>query len=300
MSELMVLGGTMGLHLAVRIAKLMNIELGDIEVKKFPDGETYIRVKSNVEGKNVIYINSLQRNPNDQVIETIYTLETLRDLGAEKVIAIIPYMAYARQDDRFNPGEAISIRILGKLFRSIKVDRIYTIDMHLHRIRDPREVFGEGFRNLTAVKELAKYVKKHYNLENTVVIGPDEESEQWAKIMAEELGVDFGVLEKRRITAEQVTIEAKGVNVKERDVVIVDDIISTGGTIEAAVKALGNLGARNIIVTCAHPLLVGNALPRLLKLNIVDLIGTDTVLSPISKVSVAPVLVEALKKDLKT
>ena len=295
----MVLGGTMGLHLAVRIAKLMNIELGDVEVKRFPDGETYIRVKSNVEGKNVIYVNSLQRNPNDQVIETIYTLETLRDLGAEKVIAIIPYMAYARQDYRFNPGEAISIRILGKLFRSIKVDKIYTIDMHLHRIRDPREVFGEGFKNLTAVRELAKYVKKHYNLENTVVIGPDEESEQWAKIMAEELGVDFGVLEKKRVTAEQVIIEAKGVGVDGRNVIIVDDIISTGGTIEAAVKALRNLGVRDLIVTCVHPLLASNALPRLLKLNIVDLIGTDTVLSPISKVSVAPVLVEALKRDHK-
>jgi len=298
MKDVIVLGGTSGFHLAYRVSKLLGAELGDVEVKSFPDGETYIRIISDVKDKTVIYINSLQPSPNDKIIETLYTLETLRDLGASKILAVIPYMAYARQDERFNPGEAVSISILSKLFRALDIDAIYTIDMHLHRITDPTKLFGARFYNLTGVRELAKYIKKNYSVENTVVIGPDEEAEQWAKIMAEELGgIEYTVLEKKRISAEEVVIETRDVNVKDKNIIIVDDIISTGGTMVEAIKAIKRLGAKEIIITCVHPLLVGKAYHRLLKLEPKDLIGTDTVLSPISKVSVAPAIVEEIKKN---
>ncbi len=298
MEGVVVLGGSSGYHLAYRVSKLMRAELGEIDVKTFPDGETYIRILSNVENKTVVYINSLQRNPNDKIIETLYTLDTLRDLGASKIIAVIPYMAYARQDERFNPGEAVSIHILAKLFKTIDVDEIYTIDMHLHRISDPTKLFGAKFHNLTGVRELAKYVKQNHEIENTIVIGPDEEAEQWAKIMAEELGgIDYSILEKKRVSAEEVIIQTRDIDVKDKNIVIVDDIISTGGTIVESVKALRRLGAKEIIVTCVHPLLVGKAYYKLLKLDLKDIVGTDTVLSPISKVSVAPVIVEEIRKN---
>ncbi len=300
MNGVLVLGGSCGEHLAYRIAKLLNGQLGEIEVKKFPDGETYIRVWAEVEDKTVIYVNSLQRGPNELIIETLYTLDTLKDLGARRIYAVIPYMAYARQDERFNPGEAISIYSLAKLFRAIDVDGIYTIDMHLHRITDPTKLFGAKFHNLTGVRELAKYVRENHSLENTVIIGPDEEAEQWAKIMADELGgLDYSILEKKRLSAEEVIIETRDINVKDRNIVIVDDIISTGGTIVEAVKALRKLGAKDIIVTCVHPILVGRAYTKLIKLDLKDLAGTDTVLSPISKVTVAPAIAEALKKVLQ-
>lgn len=299
MRDIVVLGGTSGFHLAYRVSKLLGVTLGDVEVKSFPDGETYIRIMTDVKDKTVIYINSLQPNPNDKIIETLYTLETIKDLGASKVLAVIPYMAYARQDERFNPGEAVSIFILSKLFKTINIDAIYTIDMHLHRITDPTKLFGAKFYNLTGVRELAKYVKKNHNIENTVVIGPDEEAEQWAKIMAKELGgLEYSVLEKKRISAEEVVIETRDVNVKDKNIIIVDDIISTGGTMVEAIKAIKRLGAKEIIITCVHPLLVGKAYHRLLKLEPKDLIGTDTVLSPISKVSVAPAIVEEIKKNI--
>jgi len=300
LSNLLILGGRAGEHLAIRIAKTLNAELGEIEVKHFPDNEIYIRIKSDVESKDIIYINSLQRGPNDLIVETIYTLETIKELGARRIIAVIPYMAYARQDDRFNPGEAISIKILAKMFKSIGLDKLYTIDMHLHRITNPKEIFGEGFENLTAIGEIAKYIKQNHSIENSIVIGPDEESKQWAQIMAKELGgLEYDILVKRRITAEKVVIEPKEVDVSGRNVIIIDDIISTGGTIEEAVKVLRKLNARKLIVACVHPILVGRALPRLLRLNLTDLIGTDTILSPISKVSVAPVIVKAILKFLK-
>lgn len=299
MSNIIVLGGSSGEYLAYKVAKILNAEFGEIEVKKFPDGETYIRILPDVNGKRVIYINSLQRGPNDLIIETFYTVDTLKDLGAKEIYLVVPYMAYARQDERFNPGEAVSILSLAKLFRLLDVDSIYTIDMHLHRITDPTKVFGAKFYNLTGVRELGRYVKKYYSLENTIVIGPDEEAEQWAKIMAEELGgLEYSVLEKKRISAEEVVIEARDINVAGKNIVIVDDIISTGGTIVEAVKALRKLGAKDIIVTCVHPLLVGKAYNRLTRLDLKDLVGTDTVLSPISKVSIAPVIANALKQKL--
>ncbi|MCY0867885.1 MAG: ribose-phosphate diphosphokinase [Desulfurococcus sp.] len=296
MKSTVILGGTSGYHLAYKVSRILGVELGDIEVKAFPDGETYIRVIPDVRDKTVVYINSLQYNPNERIIETLYTLDTLRDLGASRVIAVIPYLAYARQDERFNPGEAVSIRILAKLFKSIQVDAIYTIDTHLHRISDPTELFGARFYNLTGVRELARYVREKQSLENTVIVGPDEEAEQWAKIMAEELGgVEYGVLEKKRLSPTEVVIEAKGINVRDKNVIIVDDIISTGGTIVEAVKSLRKLGARDITVTCVHPLLVGTAYQKLLQLDLKDLACTDTVLNPVSKVTVAPVIASEVK-----
>jgi len=296
----LVIGGSNGEHLAIELSQLMGLELVSVEIKKFPDGETYVRILGDVSGRDVVYINSLQRSPNESLIETLLTLDALRDLGATRLIAVIPYMSYARQDSRFNPGEAISVQTIAKLFKSMRLDHLVTVDMHLHRITDPSSLFGANFHNITGVRELAKYIKRNYSVENTVVIGPDEEAEQWAKIMAEDLGgLKYGVLKKTRITAEEVAVVAEGLNVQGKNVIIVDDIISTGGTIVEAVNTLRNLGAREIYVTTVHPLLIGNAYAKLLRLNLRDLVGTNSVLSPISKVSIAPAIGEKIMEILR-
>lgn len=295
-----VLGGLNGEHLAIELSYTGAFQLGSVEIKKFPDGETYVRVLTDVSDNVVVYINSLQRNVNEALVETLLTLDTLKDLGAREVIAVIPYMSYARQDARFNPGEAISIQTLAKLFKTIKVDHLITIDMHLHRITDPSSFFGTNFHNITGVRELAKYFKKSHAVENAIVVGPDEEAEQWAKIMSEELGgLEYTVLRKTRISAERVIIDVGNVSVAGKNVIIVDDIISTGGTIVEAVKALRELGAKDILVGAVHPLLVGDAYNKLLRLKLKDLVGTNTVLSPISKVSVAPAIYNELVDILK-
>jgi len=296
----LVIGGSNGEHLAIELSQLMGLELVSVEIKKFPDGETYVRIFGDVSGRDVVYINSLQRSPNESLIETLLTLDALRDLGAARLIAVIPYMSYARQDSRFNPGEAISVQTIAKLFKSMRLDHLVTVDMHLHRITDPSSLFGANFHNITGVRELAKYIKRNYSVENTVVIGPDEEAEQWAKIMAEDLGgLEYGVLKKTRLTAEKVAVVAEGLNVQGKNVIIVDDIISTGGTIVEAVNTLRNLGAREIYVTTVHPLLIGNAYAKLLRLNLRDLVGTNSVLSPISKVSIAPAIGEKIMEILR-
>ena len=122
MRKIMVLGGSCGGHIAVRIARLGDYELGDIEVRKFPDGETYIRLMSNVADKDVVYVNSIAKDVNDLLIETLFTLETLKELGAKKVYAVIPYFPYARQDERFNPGEVVSFNVVARMLERADID----------------------------------------------------------------------------------------------------------------------------------------------------------------------------------
>ncbi len=293
-----IFGGSGGRHLVVKVARLTGFELGELTVKTFPDGETYVRFLNDVEGKDVIIINSIYHKPNDILMELLLEIETLKDLGAQKVIGVIPYFAYARQDSRFNPGEAVSFEIVTRLLERAGLDEVYTIDLHLHRVEDISKMFKIPAYNLTAVRDLVKFISKHYRLESPIIIGPDEEAEQWAKVAADTLGVEYDVLEKKRISAEEVIIEARTTNVKGRDVIIVDDIISTGGTMVEAIKALKRLGARNIIVACTHAILAGDALYKVLKAGALDVIATDTIPSPISYVSVAPIIAEALKAKI--
>lgn len=297
MRKIMVLGGSCGGHIAVRIARLGDYELGDIEVRKFPDGETYIRLVSNVADKDVVYVNSIAKDVNDLLIETLFTLETLKELGAKKVYAVIPYFPYARQDERFNPGEVVSFNVVARMLERAGIDEVWTIDLHLHRVGDISKLFKIPARNLTAVKELCAYMKEIYRLEKPFIIGPDEEAEQWARVASEYFDSEYDVLEKQRLSAEEVVVKPKHIrDFKGRDVLIIDDIISTGGTIVEAVKVIKNMNAGDIYVAVTHALLVKNALTKILKAGVKDVVSTDTVLSPTSRVTVAPLIVRELSK----
>ncbi|MEM2551842.1 MAG: ribose-phosphate diphosphokinase, partial [Sulfolobales archaeon] len=165
-------------------------------------------------------------------------------------------------------------------------------DLHLHRFRDPRHLFGDNFVNLTAVRDLVKYVSTSHKLRNCVIVGPDEESEQWAKVASEELGgLPYTVMEKKRISASEVVVEPRNPDiVTGRSAIVVDDIISTGGTIVETVRVLRNLGVREVYVAVTHAILAGRALSKLTQLELEDLVASDTVLSPISKVRTAPII----------
>lgn len=294
---MIVLGGTFGGHVGYGLAKMVNAAYYDVDVKEFPDGELYVRVPVDVSGEDVVYINSLAKKPNELLIEALLTIETLSDLGARTVHAVLTYIPYARQDSRFTHGEAISALVIGRILRSIRAGYIYTFDLHLHRLGDPKQIFGEGFVNLTAMRDLARYIANTHRISEFVVVGPDEEAEQWAKTASEELGgVPYTTMEKKRLSATEVVVEPRDPEiVRGRDVLIVDDIISTGGTVVEAVKALRNRGANAVYVAATHALLVGRAYSKLVQLDLGDLVASDTVPSPISKVRVAPIIARCLK-----
>jgi ribose-phosphate pyrophosphokinase len=267
-----------------------------LELRRFPDGERYLRVVDDVKNESVAVIQSIHHTPDELLFEYLLLVDTLKDLGAGRVTSFIPYFAYARQDERFKPGEALSFRTVTKLMESVGTDEIYTIDMHQHRVLKASEVFRIPSHNLSAMPLLADYVKRAEEVRAPLVIGPDAEAEQWAKIAAERLGTEYDVFEKKRFGDAHVEVRPRRSNAKGRDVLIVDDIISTGGTIVEAARILLSQGANKIVVACTHPILAPGALEKMEKAGVATVVGTDTVPSPISRVSVAPLIAEEIRK----
>lgn len=291
-----VIGGSASTYLAYKIARIGKFPIMPIESRVFPDGERYVRILGDVEGKRVAVIQSMYKTPDSYLMEFLFVVRTLKELGVEEVIGVIPYFPYARQDTRFNPGEAISLDIVSRLIEESGVDKVITVDMHLHRYSSINEVFRIPAENVSAMEYMARYIATNYDLKDPVVVGPDEESEQWAKKVAFILKCDYDVLEKKRISAEEVEIVPREVEVEGRDVVIVDDIVSTGGTMAEAIKVVSKLKARRVIGACTHAILAGNALERIYRAGVYDFIATDTVPSPVSVVSTAELLAKVLKK----
>ncbi len=292
---MLIFGGSASEVLAIDVARKLGVEVSKLEIRRFPDGEKYLRIQQDVSGQCVAIIQSTSHRPDEYLFEYLLIADSMRDIGAKKVIAVFPYLAYARQDERFNPGEAITIGTVAKLVEGVGTNEFYTVDAHLHRISDISRIFTIPAYNLSAVPLLVEYISKNIELENSLVIGPDEESEQWVAAAARILRVDFDVLEKKRINAEKVEIKTRRLSVKNRDVIVVDDIISTGGTMVETIRVLKREGARRIVVGCIHPILAGNALARLYDSGADIVLGTDSIPSPVSRVSLAPVIASALR-----
>jgi len=293
---MIVIGGSSSENLAGIVANQLGVKSGKVEMKRFPDGEKYLRVLDDVKDHHVIVIQSMYHTPDEFLFEYFLLVDSLKDLGAKRVTSFIPYFAYARQDERFNPGEALSFKTVSKLIETVGTDELFTIDMHQHRVLKSSEVFKIPSHNLSAMPLLADYVKKEGMLKNPLVIGPDVEAEQWAKQAAETLHTDYDVFEKKRFAADRVEVRPRKANAAGRDILIVDDIISTGGTIIEASKILFSQGVNRVEVACTHPILATDSLNRIREAGVANVIGTDTVPSPISYVSVAPLIAGEVKK----
>jgi len=292
----MIIGGSSSQDLAAKVAQDLGVKNGKLEIRRFPDGEKYLRVLEDVKKQNIVVIQSVHHTPDELFMEYLLLVDTLKDLGALRVISFFPYFAYARQDERFKPGEALSFKTISGLIESVGTDEIYTIDMHGHRVIKLSDVFKIPAQNLTAVPLLADYVKKTCPMQRPLVIGPDAEAEQWARIAAERLGTDYDVFEKKRYGDRRVEVRPRKANARDREILVVDDIISTGGTIVEALKVLFAQGARTVNVACTHPILAGDALRKIREAGAKNVIGTDTVPSPVSYVSVAPLIAEQVRK----
>lgn len=292
---MIIVPGSGSRSLAFKIAKAAGFDIVDVEVRSFPDREIYVKLKGRVKGEEVALIQSMAREPNKLLVEFLLTVDALRSSGARRVIGVIPYFPYLRQDAIFEEGEALSAKVVSKVIGGSGIDEVITVDPHLHRIKDLSGYLGVKFEKLTAASLLANYFKGKVDPREVLVIAPDEEAEQWAKPFAEELGTDYEVLIKSRKTPSEVELKAEELSVKGEEIIIVDDMISTGTTMAEAVKALKLKGARRIFATCTHPLLIGDALYRIYRAGADEVVGTDTVPSPVSLISVAPLIADFLK-----
>ncbi|MET1160167.1 MAG: ribose-phosphate diphosphokinase [Thermoprotei archaeon] len=260
---------------ARELGSLVNAEVLNVKHKIFPDGERYLRIEHAEKLSNsvAIVVNTMFPNQNDSLVETLMLINAARKANASKVIAVIPYLAYARQDKVFLSGEPVSAELVVKSLRMSGADVLITVDVHSPAIL---EHFDGIAVNLLVSRELVEKALEY--LENPVVIAPDKGALERARYAAENLGLEYDYLVKHRDRETGIVkIEPKEASVSGRDVVIVDDIISTGGTIAEASKLLLSIGARKIVVAATHGLLVGSALDKLRKAGVYRVLLANTV-----------------------
>ncbi len=278
-----IVTGSASRGLGEKIASVLNAELLDVEIKRFPDGEIYARINGEV-GEEVALIQTTY--PNEKIIELFIIQDALREWGAKKIITVVPYFGYSRQDKIFKPGEAISARAMAKHIQ-IYSDIFVGIDLHAESILT---YFDIPTHHLHATVPIAEYLRSK-NVD--IVISPDKGGYTRAKLVAEKINAEFDYLEKTRLSGTEVLIKPKNLDVDGKVVGIVDDIISTGGTIARASEQLRDQGANKIFAVCTHGLFIGNARENLKKVD--EFAATDTIESEHSKISVASVVADFLK-----
>ena len=290
-----VIPGPASRELGLKVAEKLGVEAVKMEYKLFPDGESYVRFDSSVEGETVAIVQSTYPPQDKHLMELCLIADTAKDLGAKRVIAVVPYLAYARQDKRFLPGEAISIRTVGRLLRASGVDKLITVDAHSD---EALKALNMEAVNVSAIDTLARYMADEKGLRGAFALAPDRGALELAERASRTLGDGFGWLQKERsrITGE-VKVEEKTLDVSGRTVIIFDDMISTGGTVIAALEVLKKQGASRVYAACTHPLLVRDALKRILASGCDGVIGTDSVPSPVSVVSIAGLLARELRNE---
>ena len=272
--------------LAARIAAELDCKVSSCEFKRFPDGELYTRVLDDIKDEEVTIVQSIRTD--SDLICLLQLIDAVEE--ARKTKVVIPYLGYARQDKKFEPGEAISIRAIARsICAAGVVDTIYVVNVHN---RGVLKYFDVNTKELDASSLIGDYVAKR-EIPSVVIIGPDGGATELTKTVAAPYGFDYDVLEKTRISSEEVKIKPKELrSIEGKNVVIVDDIISTGGTIAEATAMLKSQGAHDVYVACIHGVFVQNAVPRMLHAGVKEIIATDTIESEFSKISIAKMVAE--------
>jgi len=290
---MIIVPGPASQELGRKIAELLKLKIVPIEFKRFPDGESYIRFEGEVENEDVVIVQTTSPPQNANLVQLLLMADTAKDLKAKTITAIVPYFAYARQDQRFRPGEAFSVKTIVTMFQTCGVSRIFTVNSHNPAILKTLQV---PIEDLSAIPLLAEHFKNR-GFDGAFSLALGKKGSATAVEADKVLGGGYGYIstQRDRITGK-VTIEEKPLPVKDRDVIIFDDIISSGGTMIKAVAWARKQGARTVHVACVHPLLMGDAENKIIQSGADSIVGTDSVPSHISVVSVAPLIAEALVK----
>jgi ribose-phosphate pyrophosphokinase len=284
-----ILGGTSAKTVAGNLATTLHQPLLQVTYKRFPDDEFYVRVLEPIDGEDVLLVQTAYPDP--KIVELLIMQDAVHDAGAKRIIVVLPYFGYSRQDKKFEEGEAISARAIAQHI-SLHADSVITVDPHKEYIL---KFFTIPAYSCSAVSSIAQYLKEK-NID--FVLAPDKGAKDRAKEAASIINCEYDYLEKTRIDGTTVKITPKELDARGRHVAIIDDIISTGGTMANSIKELKKQGAKSVSVACTHGLFVGAAKEKLLSAGCDDIISTDTIENEFSKVSAAQCIAETLIKIL--
>ena len=273
--SLMVFTGSANPLLAHSVVRRLNIPLGHANVGQFSDGETMVEILENVRGKDCFVLQSTCAPTNDNLMQVLLMVDGLKRASAGRVTAAIPYFGYARQDRRPRSARvAISAKVAANMLQAVGVDRVLTMDLHADQIQG---FFDVPVDNVYSTPVLLGDVWKH-NYDNLLVVSPDVGGVVRARAIAKQLEADLAIIDKRRPKANVAEVmNIIGDAVEGRTCVIMDDIVDTAGTLTKAAAALKDEGARRVVAYCTHPVLSGNALPRIDDSQLDEVVVTDTI-----------------------
>ena len=301
MDNLKIFGGRANPKLAERISEYLNVPLGRVKIEPFPDGEVLIKLEEDVRGRDVFFIQSTCEPVNDSLMELLIFLDCARRASAERITAVIPYFGYARQDRKDEGRVPITAKLTANLISTAGADRVLVMDLHAGQIQG---FFDIPVDHLLSEPVLSQYFNK-LGLTDLTVVSPDVGNVKHARVYAHRLGGDLAIISKRRVSGSETLMGHIIGEVDGRTVLMVDDMISTAGTVTSAARLVRDNGARRIIVGATHPVLCGPAAERIREAPIEELVVTDTIPVPAEKVeaigkvttlSVAQLMGEAIRR----
>lgn len=275
---------------AQRLAEALGQSYARISVHQFPDGECKVTLPAKLPA-HVVFCRSLDR-PNDKLIELLLAASTARQLGAQRLTLVAPYLCYMRQDTAFVAGEAVSQPIIGHFLAEL-FDDVITIDPHLHRTHNLKDaVPATNAVTLSATKVMRDFLRTRPEV---ILLGPDSESMQWVSAIAEAGGQTYGVANKQRLGDRKISITLPELDLVEKPVVLVDDVVSSGETIAIAAQCCFEKGAKRVDVLVAHPLFAQGAIERLRQVGVGEIWSTDSIPHPSNCIALADLFAEAVR-----
>jgi len=301
--ELVLTSGRANPRLSQEIAESLGMRLAETEVTEFSDGEVFVQVNENVRGADVFVIQPTCHPVNRNIMELLIMIDALKRASAFRITAVIPYYGYGRQDRKVQPRVPITAKLVADLITAAGAHRVLTMDLHAGQIQG---FFNIPVDHLFAAPVLLQYLQDRRvqgTWKDLVVVSPDAGGVERARAFAKRLGTSLAIMDKRRTGANEAKIMHVIGEVRDRDVVLLDDMIDTAGSITQAVQALRAEGARRILASCTHAVLSGQALERLERSDIEEVVVTNTIplrdeqtCKKITVLSVAPLLGEAIRR----
>ncbi len=291
LSNVSVISGKSSEELARKLSKRIKANLVKSVIRVFPDGESKITLSGKISKKKSIVVQSIYPPVDSNLVQALSLISKAKEISSE-VIAVIPYLGYARQDREFLPGEIVTMKVLAKLFRGAGASKIIAVDIHS---MVGLKHFTIKSKNVTAIPDLVKYFKK-LSLKNPLVVSPDQGGKERAKEFAKEFGSEFIALEKKRDKKTgKVKIKTKNADeVMGRDLILVDDMISTGGSIINATQFLKKQKCKRVYVACTHALLMNDAENRIKKAGVTRIVSANTIPGKTSIVDVSNTIAKAI------